>query len=343
LVDHATVNNALNIETIHSINNFILQAYRPCWHPDRKRLMDTGLLRARHLTGQADAIGKMMEGGHDVFKVLFSETGTCEHVLPVVFMGLEPTVVDEVGAGAYCALFHPAKQTMINHSDCRFMVDSAALDIEGWTFTNLSGLMGWVTSSLPASLRFDGAINVEFIAFHANGVRCARVQCSICHLCASDQGGEGVPLTLSVAQINKALIAPPKISEVPPAARKLHGGHAVGPRRSHPEEHRRGIGMIKSKTTIKFIDWFPAGFKICMSYQRPAVVPGGDLAKFQCTVCMVANATVIAEGWSGLDEKLKLMYAKCAFVHWYVGEGTKEANGSFVIVFHWQSVKSVGA
>jgi tubulin alpha len=41
---------------------------------------------------------------------------------------------------------------------------------------------------------------------------------------------------------------------------------------------------------------------------------------------MVANATAIAEAWSRLDEKLKLMRAKCAFAHWYVGEGMKEAN-----------------
>jgi hypothetical protein len=41
---------------------------------------------------------------------------------------------------------------------------------------------------------------------------------------------------------------------------------------------------------------------------------------------MVANAITIAEAWSRLDEKLKLMYAKSVFVHWYVGEGMKEVN-----------------
>jgi tubulin alpha len=78
--------------------------------------------------------------------------------------------------------------------------------------------------------------------------------------------------------------------------------------------------------TIKFIDWYQAGFKICISYQPPALVAGGDLAKVQRAVCMVENAAPIAEAWSRLDKKLKLMYAKCAFAHWYVGEGIKEAN-----------------
>jgi hypothetical protein len=63
-----------------------------------------------------------------------------------------------------------------------------ALNIEGWTHTNLTGLMGWVIPSLPVSLRFDGAPDVGFTEFHANDVRYARIQCTICHLSAGDQG-----------------------------------------------------------------------------------------------------------------------------------------------------------
>jgi hypothetical protein len=43
---------------------------------------------------------------------------------------------------------------------------------------------------------------------------------------------------------------------------------------------------------------------------------GGDLAKVQRAVCMLANTTAIAEAWSRLDYKFDLMYAKRAFVHW---------------------------
>jgi hypothetical protein len=41
---------------------------------------------------------------------------------------------------------------------------------------------------------------------------------------------------------------------------------------------------------------------------------------------MLANTTAIAEAWSRLDHKFDLMYAKRAFVHWYVGEGMEEAE-----------------
>lgn len=36
---------------------------------------------------------------------------------------------------------------------------------------------------------------------------------------------------------------------------------------------------------------------------------------------MLSNTTAIAEAWARLDRKFDLMYAKRAFVHWYVGEG----------------------
>jgi len=36
---------------------------------------------------------------------------------------------------------------------------------------------------------------------------------------------------------------------------------------------------------------------------------------------MLSNTTAIAEAWARLDQKFDLMYAKRAFVHWYVGEG----------------------
>jgi tubulin alpha len=80
--------------------------------------------------------------------------------------------------------------------------------------------------------------------------------------------------------------------------------------------------------TIQFVDWCPTGFKVGLNYQPPTVVPGGDLAKVPRAVCMLSNTTAIAEAWARLDHKFDLMYAKRAFVHWYVGEGMEEGEFS---------------
>lgn len=58
------------------------------------------------------------------------------------------------------------------------------------------------------------------------------------------------------------------------------------------------------------------------------MVPDGDLAPVPRAVCMLANTTAIAEAWIRLDLKFDLMFAKRAFVHWFVGEGMEE--GEFI-------------
>ena len=68
--------------------------------------------------------------------------------------------------------------------------------------------------------------------------------------------------------------------------------------------------------------------KVGINYQPPTVVPGTDLAATHRACCLLANVTIIADAWARLDHKFDLMFAKRAFVHWYVGEGMEE--GEFV-------------
>jgi tubulin alpha len=88
------------------------------------------------------------------------------------------------------------------------------------------------------------------------------------------------------------------------------------------------IASVRSKRTVQFVDWSPTGFKIGINYQPPTAVPGGDVASVNRAVCMLSNTTSIAEAWARLDHKFDLMYAKRAFVHWYVGEGMEEGEFS---------------
>ena len=70
--------------------------------------------------------------------------------------------------------------TTLEHSDCAFMVDNEAiydicrrnLDIERPSYTNLNRLIGQIVSSITASLRFDGALNVDLTEFQ---VRCCKL------------------------------------------------------------------------------------------------------------------------------------------------------------------------
>jgi tubulin alpha len=73
--------------------------------------------------------------------------------------------------------------TTLEHSDCSFMVDNEAiydicrrnLDLARPTYTNLNRLIAQVISSITASLRFDGALNVDLQEFQTNLVPYPRI------------------------------------------------------------------------------------------------------------------------------------------------------------------------
>uniref|UniRef100_A0A6G4ZUF9 Tubulin/FtsZ GTPase domain-containing protein n=1 Tax=Rhipicephalus microplus TaxID=6941 RepID=A0A6G4ZUF9_RHIMP len=66
--------------------------------------------------------------------------------------------------------------SLLEHTDVAVMLDNEAiydicrrqLDIERPTYTNLNRLIAQVISSLTASLRFDGALNVDITEFQTN-------------------------------------------------------------------------------------------------------------------------------------------------------------------------------
>jgi tubulin alpha len=43
-------------------------------------------------------------------------------------------------------------------------------------------------------------------------------------------------------------------------------------------------------------------------------------------MAMISNSTAIADVFSRADHKFDMLYAKRAFVHWYVGEGMEEGE-----------------
>merc|ERR1712210_222816 len=109
-----------------------------------------------------------------------------------------------------------------------------------------------------------------------------------------------------------------------PKTRKVYGMLLVVQSDVVPKDVNSAIAGIKNKRSVQFVDWCPTGFKVGINYQPPTAVPGADMAKVPRAVCMLSNTTAIAEAWARLDHKFDLMYAKRAFVHWYVGEGMEE-------------------
>ncbi|KAI6175355.1 Tubulin alpha chain [Aphelenchoides bicaudatus] len=227
--------------------------------------------------------------------------------------------------------------TTLEHSDCSFLIDNEAiydicnrnLSISRPTYTNLNRIIAQTVSSITASLRFDGALNVDLTEFQTNLVPYPRIHFPLATYAPIISAEKSYHEQHSVGDITNQCFEPgAQMVKCDPRNGKymacclLYRGNVV------PKEVNSAIASIKTKRSIQFVDWCPTGFKVGINYQPPTVVPGGDLAKVQRAVCMLSNTTAISEAWSRLDHKFDLMYAKRAFVHWYVGEGMEEGEFS---------------
>ena len=227
--------------------------------------------------------------------------------------------------------------TTLENSDCSFMVDNEAiydicknrLNISSPSYTNLNRLIAQVVSSITASLRFTGSLNVDLNEFQTNLVPFPRIHFPLATYspitsadkATHEQNSVMAMTTSSFEEGNQMVKCDPKKGKFM-ACCLLYRGDVV------PKDVNSAVSHIKTKRTIQFVDWCPTGFKIGICNEPPALVPGGDLAKVSRSLCMLANTTAISAAWSRLDHKFDLLYSKRAFVHWYVGEGMEEGEFS---------------
>merc|ERR1711912_213252 len=127
--------------------------------------------------------------------------------------------------------------SLLEHTDVTNQVDNEALydicrrslDIERPTYTNLNRLVAQCISSLTASLRFDGALNVD-VTDSVFEPACCMVKCDPRH-------GKYMACCM------------------------MYRGDVV------PKDVNAAVATIKTKRTIQFVDWSPTGFKCGINYQ----------------------------------------------------------------------------
>jgi len=225
----------------------------------------------------------------------------------------------------------------LDNVDCSFMVDNEAvyeicnkrLDIEQPSYVDLNRLISQVMSSVTASLRFDGALNIDLNEFQTNLVPYPRIHFPITSYAPLLSNTKVKCEGLSVSEITKACTDPENQMVKCGANRDakymacclLYRGDVA------PRDVNSSITTLKSKSMIRFVDWCPSGFKIGINGKAPCVFEDNyGMASIPRSACMLANTTAIGESWGKINHKFDLMYKKRAFMHWYVGEGMEEAE-----------------
>mmetsp|Transcript_36853 Transcript_36853/g.54133 ORF Transcript_36853/g.54133 Transcript_36853/m.54133 type:complete len:453 (+) Transcript_36853:78-1436(+) len=228
--------------------------------------------------------------------------------------------------------------SLLENTDVTFCLDNQALynackksiGIEKPSYNNLNRLIAQAVSSLTASLRFDGALNVDLNDFPTTLVPYPRIHFMMTAYAPLLSAEKSYHENNNVAELTSQVMGEKNnmLTECDPRHGKymscclMYRGDVV------PREVNEAMSMVKNKRTVQFVDWCPTGFKCGINSQAPTAVPGSEFAKVQRAVCLVANNTAIAESFARIDHKFDLMYAKRAFVHWYVGEGMEEGEFS---------------
>jgi tubulin alpha len=226
---------------------------------------------------------------------------------------------------------------LLEHTDVTFVLDNEAiydvvqrsLAIERPSYQNLNRVISQVISSLTTSLRFDGAMNVDITEFQTNLVPYPRIHYMLCSYAPIISAAKSQHEQMTVTELTNTVFEPAMaLAKCDPRHGKymatclMYRGDVI------PKDVTAAVASIKTKRNIQFVEWCPTGFKVGVNYQAPGFIPTGDLAKVTRAVSMSANTTSIAEVFARLDHKFDLMYAKRAFVHWYVGEGMEEGEFS---------------
>lgn len=161
--------------------------------------------------------------------------------------------------------------TTLEHCDVSFLVGNQAiyelcrkkLEINRPTYTNLNRLTAQIISSITASLRFDGALNVDLNEFQTNLVPYPRIHFPLATFSPIISAEKAYHEKMTVSEITNACFEPNnQMVKCNPETGKymsvclLYRGDVV------PKDVNATIAHIKTKRTVNFVDWCPTGFKV---------------------------------------------------------------------------------
>jgi len=230
-----------------------------------------------------------------------------------------------------------SSHALLEHHDVTVVLDNEAiydicknrLKIDRPSYTNLNRMIAQVVSSLTCSLRFSGSLNVDLNEIQTNLVPYPRIHFALSSLAPLVSSQEVWHEQFTTAEITTTAFETENMMvKCDPRKGKyiscclMYRGDVV------PKQVQESIKIIKSKQSLQFVDWSPCAFKIGLNSQAPTFVPNSEMAPVDKNCMLISNNTAVAEVFARQNEKFDLMFAKRAFVHWYVGEGMEEGEFS---------------
>jgi tubulin alpha len=228
---------------------------------------------------------------------------------------------------------------LLDHTDISILVDNESiyeickkkLEIKRPTYLNLNRIISKVVSSMTASLRFEGELNVDMNEFQTNLVPFPRLHFMTASISpiipknkSDHEGYDCRQITSDCLQQNSFLIkyGDFDIIEDKYMAISLNYRGNVKSKISNST-----VQWLKKQKKVSFVDWCPTGFKIGLNSVIPNSIEDDDVAISDKSVVMIGNNVAINRVFQErCAKKFDLMYSQRAYVHWYVGEGMEEGE-----------------
>jgi len=230
---------------------------------------------------------------------------------------------------------------LLDHTEVSVVLDNEAiyqicqkqLDIDRPTYANLNMVIAKVISSMTASLRFDGELNVDLGEFQTNLVPFPRLHFMTTALAPvvstkkqTHEAGTVREITDHVFQPVNMLV---KYADFDPVEDKYMAISINYRGNIKSKEANATVQWLKQNNKISFVEWCPTGFKIGLNEVPAEAVPNDVMAVTPKNVCMIGNNVAVSRVFTErINKKYDMMYSQRAFVHWYVGEGMEEGEFS---------------
>jgi len=224
-----------------------------------------------------------------------------------------------------------AEISVVLDNEAIYEICQKNLDIKRPSYDTLNRLISKSISSMTASLRFGGELNMDLQEYQTNLVPFPRLHFMITSMApiTTEKKKETMPTeTMRMTELCfSAQNFFAKISDFDVEDDKYMAISVNYRGNVQSKEANATVQWLRTNKKVNFVDWIPTGFKVGLNDRPPAKVEDDECAYFEKSVVMMGNNTAISRVINErICRKFDLMYSQRSFVHWYVGEGMEEGE-----------------
>merc|ERR550532_2145168 len=228
---------------------------------------------------------------------------------------------------------------LLDHTEISIVLDNEAiyeicqknLDLKRPSYDTLNRMIAKAVSSMTASLRFEGELNVDLNEFQTNLVPFPRLHFMVTSMAPvttekkKETTNNDIKAITEICFQAQSFFA--KIADFDPEEDKYMAISVNYRGQVKAKKANASVQWMKTNKKVTFVEWCPTGFKVGLNEIPAAQVENDELATFDRNVVMIGNNTAISRVFSErISKKYDMMYSQRAFVHWYVGEGMEEGE-----------------